>query len=915
MTMLVYGEKATRTHENQMLSAFLKQLESRWATSTDWILTIANAMWDGAEIDLVCILPTAIIVADFKKHEGKLTGTENGPWQANGVLVKGGRKGNPYHQLRDNKFSVLNWMEAKALLRGRNLGHISAGVLFSGPIDDQLDLPAKVRSWLYPTDFVNCVTLLDNLSSPQLHIALEEALEIVSRLGVQPIDWARSRPQVRDLDSNSASDSPSVQLTEHQREALQAISNFIAMDELTTFSVLGMTSTGKSRLLAEVEQQIVKLNQEAVVLEPNRRLACRSIAEASSIYSHLYVGESSEQNEEQDAGNQVEDKQAENEQEETKVIPLRRCKDNANCVYLVDNSHLLSNTHFSTPDGKQYGSGCLLADFFDFAEIGKSNRKIIFFGDPYQIQRASAEEAVLTGTFQVARGLKHQSLELTQQIDTTGGSAKLANAMKLVLALRARNFSELELVTGDGVRVLDHKDAEDEILHLYRFDPHSVWYLAGTHNQINTCTQWVREHLHGKSSLQPIEIGDLLEIYTSPSPMNPFGERIAIDSGVRCAITGIGLTSGYNQYLNLAKYGKGNSEFHFHSIECEVELPPDRATVKVFEEYLLAPTPELDLEIAAAERALRKRKKRGWTKWKSQQEQKQGNLAEVQHHSDPEPELLPKFTYARYGYASTVHHAQGMSQQICYVDCHYPSGRHSEAFFRWLYSALSVAERELVLLNYRPIHTFDAAHWNADCVTQDPSILIGAGWSFAPDGIVSERDQQRNLPQGLEQSKDVLKSVSIWLHMAAVAEQYGWKVVRAACHDYQERYELLGPKGESCHLQITYSGKNIVTGMRVNDREHWPLLADLACACVDANHYSPQAAVLLRSARLRFAAIGWRILSAIETAYRLQITAACNPNEIISLGISFDKHGQVSSLRPLLCSNHDVVATIKAIFQ
>lgn len=95
MTILVYGEKASRTHENQMLHVFLDRLEERWANSTDWIITIANAMWNGAEIDLVCILPSAIVVADFKSYGGKLTGTENGPWQADGVIVKGGRKANP----------------------------------------------------------------------------------------------------------------------------------------------------------------------------------------------------------------------------------------------------------------------------------------------------------------------------------------------------------------------------------------------------------------------------------------------------------------------------------------------------------------------------------------------------------------------------------------------------------------------------------------------------------------------------------------------------------------------------------------------------------------------------------------------------------------------------------------------------
>ena len=55
MTILVYGEKANRTHENQMLQVFLERLEDRWADSTDWIVAVANAMWNGAEIDLVCI--------------------------------------------------------------------------------------------------------------------------------------------------------------------------------------------------------------------------------------------------------------------------------------------------------------------------------------------------------------------------------------------------------------------------------------------------------------------------------------------------------------------------------------------------------------------------------------------------------------------------------------------------------------------------------------------------------------------------------------------------------------------------------------------------------------------------------------------------------------------------------------------
>lgn len=400
MTILVYGEKASRTHENQMLQVFLEQLEDRWSDSTDWIVAVANAMWNGAEIDLVCILPSAIIVADFKSYGGTLTGTENGPWQADGVIVKGGRKANPYQQLRDNKFSVLDWLQSKALLSGRNLGHISAGVIFSGVITDQLELPSKVRSWFYPTDLATCAIMLDGLSSPELRIARDEALEIVRRLGVQPIEWASSRPQIRDIHSRPDQSRARTPLTGHQREALQTLSSFVAADDSVSLSVLGMTSTGKSRLLAEFADEVKKAGKQVIVLQPNRRLADGAEVESNSIYGHLYTG----------SVNGDDEPENEAEQKKLKVIPLRACDDEVDCVYLLDDAQLLSNSRFSTPDGKQYGTGQLLSDFFDFAALGKGKRKVVFFGDPYQIQRGGSEGAVLSGDFQKSRELKHQSL-------------------------------------------------------------------------------------------------------------------------------------------------------------------------------------------------------------------------------------------------------------------------------------------------------------------------------------------------------------------------------------------------------------------------------------------------------------------------------------------------------------------------
>ena len=883
MTILVYGEKANRTHENQMLQVFLERLEDRWADSTDWIVAVANAMWNGAEIDLVCILPSAIIVADFKSYGGTLTGTENGPWQADGVIVKGGRKANPYQQLRDNKFSVLDWLQSKALLSGRNLGHISAGVIFSGGIEDQLELPSKVRSWFYPSDLANCAVMLDGLSSPELRIARDEALEIVRRLGVQPIEWASSRPQVRDIHSRQDQPQARTPLTGHQREALLTLSSFVAADDSVSFSVLGMTSTGKSRLLVEVAEIVKKAGKQAIVLQPNRRLADGAEVESNSIYGHLYTG----------SVNGDDEPENEAEQKKLKVIPLRVCDDVADCVYLLDDAHLLSNSRFSTPDGKQYGSGQLLSDFFDFAELGKRARKVIFFGDPYQIQRGGSEGAVLLGDFQKSRELKHQSLELTQLIDTTGGSAKLTNAVKLVTAIRAQKFAALELETDEGFRVLDKKDAANKMVDHFQADPSSVWYLAETHGQANALTQWIRERLHGKKLLDTMEVGDLLEVYVSPDVRDVFGARVAVQSGGRLTVASVGKRSVYQQGLRWVKSGP----VKFHSLRCTVDRS-DEIELEVFEEFLRAEKPELDKETAVAESVWRNAAKRDREKaFGGKQAALQG--IEV----PPPPPAAPDFTYARYGYASTVHHAQGMSQPICYVNCDHAAGRHSEGFFRWLYSALTVAERELVLLNFTV--------WKAGAVKVAADIAVGAGWVFQPNGIASERDQQRNLPEGLDQSKDVLKSVAIWLRVVNAAERFGWRVAKAACHPYQEQYDLAGPQGEHCLLRIAYNGKNVVTAMHVKEPEHWGLLSDVAFECLLTNDYSPEAAALLRSTRSRLGQLGWKVVSAAETSYRLAITVARNQGERVGLEINFDKQGLVSSLRPLQASNIDLLEQIK----
>lgn len=850
-----------------MLQAFLEHLEPRWSASEDWIYVIANAMWEGAEVDMVCILPSAILVADFKSYQGRITGTENGRWQAGGVVVKGGSKANPFAQIRDNKFSVINWHKRKDLLPGRNLGHVSGCVIFSGPIVVEVDVPSNVKSWFHVTDFQRCVSLIESLASPSLVLEESEAAEIIRLLGVGEHQWQRSRPDVEAIGSEHDGDKGHAPLIPQQQEALVAIASFLETRSYLSLAVRGMTSTGKSRVLAEAIDVAASIGagRQAIALSPNSRLAAPKVR-STSIYTHLF--------EIQSQGTEPE----ETAKRETRIIPVRECRDPEDCVYLVDDAHLLSNALFETTDGKRFGTGHLLSDFFEFAQIGKSDRQVIFFGDQYQISRGSSAESALDGGFQEARETTHQQIELEQLIDTTNGSAKLHNAKLMVEAIRGQRFAALIPKQDESFRLLSKQDAATELLEQFTTHPLDVWYLADTHKRVRALTQWLRPKLHEKASLDSVEPGDLLEIFTAPAtPTNDsFDERSWLHPGQRVSVERTDVPTPRDQELKGRK-----DEIRFTTRNCLINEVQGK-NVEILEEFLLSERPELSADIVIAMQVwCNKHTHRG-------------------------------FANARYGYASTVHHAQGMTQSLCYVNAEHAAGRHSEGYFRWLYTAITRAERSVALFNFEPIHPFDTAAWNPAAAQISTNIPIGTGWQFDPDAAISERDQQRDVPQGLlEHSKNPRISVAIWLRVVRGVEDAGWRVATIASHAYQEQLELVGPNGDHVQLKIAYNGKNVVTAIHANDSANWQLLSAIAAGCLASNAYSSTASMLLEALQVRLSLHDWRVVSATETNYRLLVTVARESAARVQLELNFDKQGLVSSIRPLLFSDEAWVDQIR----
>lgn len=111
----------------------------------------------------------------------------------------------------------------------------------------------------------------------------------------------------------------------------------------------------------------------------SRRLGQRGI-EASSLYSFIYGGNETSEDEEDD--------------EAMQVIPIRSDAGlDERALLMVYDAHLVSRS-LSQSDLLRFGTGRLLEDFIAFANPA-SERKIVFIGDPYMLSFGSSDDSAI----------------------------------------------------------------------------------------------------------------------------------------------------------------------------------------------------------------------------------------------------------------------------------------------------------------------------------------------------------------------------------------------------------------------------------------------------------------------------------------------------------------------------------------
>jgi ATP-dependent exoDNAse (exonuclease V) alpha subunit len=476
--------------------------------------------------------------------------------------------------------------------------------------------------------------------------------------------------------------------TSSQVAALDEIDEFIASDE-DCFVLTGSAGTGKTSLLASLLKRLRANGTSYELLAPTGRaariLASKTLSDAGTIHGAIYQLE------------KLEVITAARGDRETGVrLHFRlRSEGGFGALLVIDEASMIAD-QVRTQDALRFGSGSLLADLLQFAglfpRVGHGRSKIIFVGDPAQLPPVGQEfSPALSAAHLVERyGLRVRSLDLSEVLRQAAGSALLDCATSLREALRTRRFDRFGLgerlpqpltrvdpgieigsvSVGAGIELVVTAEREKRA---------SSVLICGTNAAARDLNRAVRAHLRFSEDAE-LQAHDLLLVNQNAPRyglMNGDLVRVLeIESDVEVrTISLLGVESPVELRFRPAVVAYRDPAQGLTRVPCllleNLLNSPERGLSPLEQRALLVDFRQRypDLKLGSAEFAL------------ALQDDRHYNALQV-----------------KYGYALTCHKAQGGEWDRVVVHFGGMRGLRSENFFRWSYTAITRARRQLLVI-------------------------------------------------------------------------------------------------------------------------------------------------------------------------------------------------------------------------
>ena len=447
-------------------------------------------------------------------------------------------------------------------------------------------------------------------------------------------------------------------LTASQRELVTQLETFLKNDAEHVFILKGYAATGKELILKGLENYLHKIERGMSLATPtNKSASCLDKmmdGYVSTIHSMIYE--------------YMETKEPEDGQprEASKFIyKLRNNLDSIDHVYVIGESSLL-NDEISDCKYLCYGTGKLLEDLMSFIDPNATGcrRKVVFIGDDTQIgiSKSNTLPALTPSYFKAMYGdaFPVRIFQLTDVVDKQLKNLILKNAVHIRHAIEKDRHNRLVFERDTSTMIeLDKSQFLRTYLKAYQAVEDNKSIIVASMNQTaKLYNAQIREQLFpSKTSVQP---GDWI-MFTKNVWIGEYrgfnGEFAKV----------LSVKGSENKYINFAGRSR---ELRFRYVDIEITNrygEKERLSCKLFENLLDA----------------------------------SGSVLPDDEWLEPLINTLYyPVVYAQYGYAITVHKAQGGVWKTVFFDTEFYQNIKTKAGFKWLYTGLSLAKNRLYFTNW-----------------------------------------------------------------------------------------------------------------------------------------------------------------------------------------------------------------------
>ncbi|MDE2826759.1 MAG: hypothetical protein OXL40_05530 [Bacteroidota bacterium] len=496
----------------------------------------------------------------------------------------------------------------------------------------------------------------------------------------------------------------------------------------------------------------------------------------------------------------------------------RTCnKDSPDHVYIAGEAHLISDS-LRESNSRRFGSGHLLADLMEFISLSGAQRQIIFIGDPYQLSIGSNTSALsITRLREYSKFVKH--VHISDFKCTRGSELFLENRELIADRIRTHQFGRLNIRLGE-YECTQLSDTSSEIDRLIKDDLATT--VAYTNAQVHQYNQAIRNQVFGQESR--LSRGDLVILHNHI--------EICCDQCLRSCKIASGSFGTVMEILNSKSVEQGllgrkkkvtvnflNIRIRWNNSGCHHDQ-----ILLCFEDFLYREKPELNkdewLALVVHARSLKKSKE------ESKGQKKNGKLAQnapnqteesleqsenEQKHKGAEKEDLDspylRAAMLRFGYAITLHRAQGCLFRTVIADLSERTSMGGKAYFRWLYTAFSVSDQSLHLISVPRKNPLDETIWELD--------KSRLSYSIQPANLIGYNPSAPNPAQITQSPTDHIELRNLYKFIRGRLTRMNVQVSELVHHQFQEVYTFEAGSESRCTLQLYYNRKFDITRILV----------------------------------------------------------------------------------------------------